>query len=90
MFLNPSLNSNCSNSLDMRNKLKRHFVTKDGSGLSLFSSDLKNLANSQPNRTFFLRVGQNNFGSKVQFALKYKSPNKSESLQSECLWERYE
>ena len=80
MFLNPNLNSNCSNLLDLRNlqeqvkkalccqKLFWPFLTNS-------SSDLKNFANSWLSASnfkssleqFFLTVGQNNFGNKIPF-----------------------
>mgnify|MGYP007045256213 CR=1 FL=1 len=82
MFLNPNifsnLNSNCSNLSDLRNlheQVKKTFCCQ-----KLFwpftvwinySSDLKNFENSRPSAsnfktTFFLTVGQNNFGNKIQ------------------------
>ena len=77
------MNSNCSNLLDMRNLQEQ--VKKEFCYQKLFwpftvwtncSSDLKNLANSQPSalnfksfswsiEQFFLTVGQNNFGNKI-------------------------
>ena len=62
----------------MRNKLKKHSVTKNCSDLSLFeqivqvvSKFLQILSNfksfSRSLEQFFLTVGQNNFGNKITF-----------------------
>jgi hypothetical protein len=45
----------------IRNKLKKHSVTKNCSDLSLFKSFSRSL------EQFFLTVGQNNFGNKIPF-----------------------
>ena len=69
---------NCSDLLDLRNlqkKIKKTFNVRINC-----SSDLKNLANSQPSASnfksfspsleqYFLTVGQNNFENKIQFLL---------------------
>ena len=61
--------------------LKKHSVTKNTVWMNC-SSDLKNFANSQPSASnfksfsqpldqFFLTVGQNNFGNKIQLRHRY-------------------
>ena len=79
-----NLNSNCSNLLYIwetsRNKLKKNYVTKNCSELSLFKQIVlvisKTFANSQPSasnfKSFswsleqcFLTVGQKNYGNKI-------------------------
>ena len=85
MFLNLIffiLNSNCFNLLDMINlqkQVKKAFCyQKLFWPFTVFSSDLKIVANSRPSASnfkrfsrsleqFFLTVGQNNFGNKIPF-----------------------
>ena len=80
------MNSNCSNLLGVRNLQEQVKICSD---LSLFeyincTSDLKNFANSWPSasnfqifsqtlKQFFLTVGQNNFGNKIQFLTVFRN-----------------